>query len=97
LIESYDFGHIVVVSSVSRPAVNKDITDTGGFGPPIDEVNYVAESTAQLGERMITKAVDFMVEFIEEFRKVPILRPNNFIDQPRADLSVTMTCAYSGG
>ena len=46
---------------------------------------------------MITKAVDFMVEFIEEFRKVPILRPNNFIDQPRADLSVTMTCAYSGG
>jgi creatinine amidohydrolase len=50
----------------------KDLTDTSGFGPSIAEVDYVAEASAELGERMVTAVVDFLVEFIEEFRKVRI-------------------------
>jgi creatinine amidohydrolase/Fe(II)-dependent formamide hydrolase-like protein len=51
---------------------NRDLTDTSGYGPHIDKVNYVKESSAELGERMLTTAVDFIVEFIDEFRKVKI-------------------------
>lgn len=49
---------------------NKDITDSGGYGPAKDEVDYTKESTRELGERIVTGVVDYMVDFIEEFRKV---------------------------
>lgn len=49
---------------------NKDITDTTGYGPNIDKVNYISESSAKLGERILTAAVDYIVDFIEEFRKI---------------------------
>ena len=48
---------------------NKDITDTGGYGPAKDRVDYTKESTPELGKQIVTTVVDYMVEFINEFRK----------------------------
>ncbi len=51
---------------------NKDLSDTSGFGPHMNEINYLAEANAKLGERIFATVVDYMVDFIREFRKANI-------------------------
>ncbi|MFC1802924.1 creatininase family protein [Thermoproteota archaeon] len=53
----------------------KDITDTGGWGVPKDEVDYTTEASAVLGEAILKAQVDYMIDFIEEFKKIDIPPP----------------------
>ena len=54
---------------------SKDITDTGGWGVHKDVVDYTTEASAEIGEAMFKVNVDYLVEFIEGFKKIEIPPP----------------------
>lgn len=48
----------------------KDVTDTGGFGP--SEATDYSKASPELGKHMVESIVDYMVNFIAEFKKIKI-------------------------
>lgn len=48
----------------------KDLSDTGGWGPPASR--DFSKASAELGKHMVETTIDYIVEFIEAFRKVSL-------------------------
>jgi creatinine amidohydrolase len=69
-----DYTHIKFRNGKIRFFLNtKDVTDTGGWGPP-ESTDY-SKASAKLGEHMIETVVTFIVDFIEKFKNIEV--PNN--------------------